>query len=231
MDGEGGPQGGEARGRVARATPEESREQTTRRGGSGSRRPSPREATRGAQAREVGVKSPRASDRSRRGRTSQKGFSALTFRHLAGQPTRAGKPVLERSPTRCRVGRPMRAHLRVRRPFGAGVRFGKLAGCARGLSRLQKPSGSIRFSVSRGEEPWEPHRKSSSAVTLRDNLGGARSGEGVLMTRPAARYGASPLSSESFGKKAGVGPEGEGAQGRFEVRLDGRMERDPRRLG
>lgn len=33
------------------------------------------------------MKSLRASDRSQKGRTSQKGFSALTFRNLAGPPS------------------------------------------------------------------------------------------------------------------------------------------------
>lgn len=83
VGGSGDPQGEEVVGRFS-GRPRKRLAKTTRRGGSGSRRPSPGKATRGARDREVGVKSSRASDCSRRGRASQKGFSALTFRTLAG---------------------------------------------------------------------------------------------------------------------------------------------------
>lgn len=94
---------------------------------------------------------------------------------------------------------------RSRRSARIEVRLGRLEGCARGSSRLQKPSGSARFSVSRGEEPRELRRGSSSTGPsgVPTPIGVRFERKSAVWRKPAVRNGASPMTKRgSFGCRA-----------------------------
>lgn len=201
--------------------------ETTRRGGSGSRQPSPGCATRGAQAREVGVKSPRASDRSRRGQTSQTGKNGPDL-SKPGWATADLVFQVRVCAYSLRAAGDRRAHaLTGMGTHWVGGRLGDLAGCARGSSRLQKPSGSARFPVSRGEEPREAHRRSSSPGSLRGptRLGYARANGCCVAQNGREVRGAN--ADRSFG--ACQRPKGEGAPGQAKAHVDAWVAVGPRR--